>query len=286
MKQILFTFALFSLTLQLSSSNLGSMKILSISGEEFEAEIRTSGLMLNQIDSIMIENSKNAFSKRDQLLDPEEIRVNTRLNNEITVINLSSDIKIEEKHFDFYLLIKTSNGTEIKRRYFGIIPSKRQDKSEFTKKEVTNKKFTVMDLSSCSELRDPNERLKCFDRSLGNENSNNDIYFTKKSGSLSQEEIEKNYFGKSGSDLEDSIERVTERSIPKSLGSIIVKVRKYNTDRYYLDLENGQTWKLIEPSRRKEFQKGKNIVIEKGRMGTFTVRLEGLNRKYTAKRIK
>ena len=286
MKQILFTFALFSLTLQLSSSNLGSMKILSISGEEFEAEIRTSGLKLNQIDSIMIENSKNAFSKRDQLLDPEEIRVNTRLNNEITIINLSSDIKIEEKHFDFYLLIKTSNGIEIKRRYFGIIPSKRQDKSEFTKKEVTNKKFTVMDLSSCSELTDPNERLKCFDRSLGNENSNNDIYFTKKSGSLSQEEIEKNYFGKSGSDLEDSIERVTERSIPKSLGSIIVKVRKYNTDRYYLDLENGQTWKLIEPSRRKEFQKGKNIVIEKGRMGTFTVRLEGLNRKYTAKRIK
>ena len=286
MKQILFTFALFSLTLQLSSSNLGSMKILSISGEEFEAEIRTSGLKLNQIDSIMIENSKNAFSKRDQLLDPEEIRVNTRLNNEITIINLSSDIKIEEKHFDFYLLIKTSNGIEIKRRYFGIIPSKRQDKSEFTKKEVTNKKFTVMDLSSCTELTDPNERLKCFDRSLGNENSNNDIYFTKKSGSLSQEEIEKNYFGKSGSDLEDSIERVTERSIPKSLGSIIVKVRKYNTDRYYLDLENGQTWKLIEPSRRKEFQKGKNIVIEKGRMGTFTVRLEGLNRKYTAKRIK
>ncbi len=286
MKQILFTFVLFSLTLQLSSSNLGSMKILSISGEEFEAEIRTSGLKLNQIDSIMIENSKNAFSKRDQLLDPEEIRVNTRLNNEITIINLSSDIKIEEKHFDFYLLIKTSNGTEIKRRYFGIIPSKRQNKSEFTKKEMTNKKFTVMDLSSCSELTDPNERLKCFDRSLGNENSNNDIYFTKKSGSLSQEEIEKNYFGKSGSDLEDSIERVTERSIPKSLGSIIVKVRKYNTDRYYLDLENGQTWKLIEPSRRKEFQKGKNIVIEKGRMGTFTVRLEGLNRKYTAKRIK
>ena len=164
MKQILFTFALFSL-LQLSSSNLGSMKILSISGEEFEAEIRTSGLKLNQIDSIMIENSKNAFSKRDQLLDPEEIRVNTKLKNEITIINLSSDIKIEEKHFDFYLLIKTSNGTEIKRRYFGIIPSKRQDKSEFTKKEVTNKKFTVMDLGSCSELTDPNERLKCFDRS-------------------------------------------------------------------------------------------------------------------------
>ena len=79
--------------------------------------------------------------------------------------------------------------------------------------------------------------LNALIEALGNENSNNDIYFTKKSGSLSQEEMKKNYFGKSGSDLEDSIERVTERSIPKSLGSII-KVRKYNTDRYYLDLEN------------------------------------------------
>ena len=31
---------------------------------------------------------------------------------------------------------------------------------------------------------------------------------------------------------------------------------------------------------------GMNVVIEKGRMGTFTVRIQGVNKKYSAKRVK
>ena len=142
-----------------------------------------------------------------------------------------------------------------------------------------------MDLGSCSELSNPGERLKCFDKTMGKKTNDQD-YVLSQTSKMSQEEMESRYFGRKGKELEDSIERSVERTIPKMLGTVIKKVRKYNTDRYYLDLENGQTWKVIEPSRRKEFQAGKNVVIEKGRMGTFTVRIQGVNKKYSAKRVK
>tara|TARA_B100000287_G_scaffold213484_1_gene201500 strand:+ start:38 stop:895 length:858 start_codon:yes stop_codon:yes gene_type:complete len=267
------------------SLGLGSMKISSIAGEKFEAEISLSDIQTSEIASTELIKTTKSFSKSEDSIQIENLNIDIFSNDQKTAFKISSDEELDTKYFDFYFVLKLKNGNELKRRYFGILPNQRKTKAVYSERAPKKESFAVMDLGSCSELSDPGERLKCFDKTMGKKIDDQDYLLTQ-SSRMSQEEIESRYFGRKGKELEDSIERSVERTIPKRLGTVIKKVRKYNTDRYYLDLENGQTWKIIEPSRRKEFQTGMNVVIEKGRMGTFTVRLEGVNKKYSAKRVK
>ena len=267
------------------SLGLGSMKISSIAGEKFEAEISLSDIQTSEIASTELIKTTKSFSKSEDSIQIENLNIDIFSNDQKTAFKISSDEELDTKYFDFYFVLKLKNGNELKRRYFGILPNQRKTKAVYNERAPKKEAFAVMDLGSCSELSDPGERLKCFDKTMGKKIDYQDYLLTQ-SSRMSQEEIESRYFGRKGKELEDSIERSVERTIPKRLGTVIKKVRKYNTDRYYLDLENGQTWKIIEPSRRKEFQTGMNVVIEKGRMGTFTVRLEGVNKKYSAKRVK
>tara|TARA_A100001037_G_scaffold55240_2_gene47511 strand:- start:3896 stop:4681 length:786 start_codon:yes stop_codon:yes gene_type:complete len=261
------------------------MKISSIAGEKFEAEISISNIQTNQIASTELIKTTKSFSKSEESIQIENLNIAIFSNDEKTAFKISSDKELDTKYFDFYLVLKLKNGNELKRRYFGILPDQRKLKAVYNQRTPKEESFAVMDLGSCSELSNPGERLKCFDKTMGKKTNDQD-YVLSQTSKMSQEEMESRYFGRKGKELEDSIERSVERTIPKMLGTVIKKVRKYNTDRYYLDLENGQTWKVIEPSRRKEFQAGKNVVIEKGRMGTFTVRIQGVNKRYSAKRVK
>tara|TARA_B100001250_G_scaffold243119_1_gene208996 strand:- start:5964 stop:6821 length:858 start_codon:yes stop_codon:yes gene_type:complete len=285
MKQITLILISILFSANILSLGLGSMKISSIAGEKFEAEITISNIQTNQIASTELIKTTKSFSKSEESIQIENLNIAIFSNDEKTAFKISSDKELDTKYFDFYLVLKLKNGNELKRRYFGILPDQRKSKAVYNERTPKEESFAVMDLGSCSELSNPGERLKCFDKTMGKKTNDQD-YVLSQTSKMSQEEMESRYFGRKGKELEDSIERSVERSIPKVLGTVIKKVRKYNTDRYYLDLENGQTWKVIEPSRRKEFQAGKNVVIEKGRMGTFTVRIQGVNKKYSAKRVK
>ena len=284
MKQLTLTAILLILSSSLYSGSLGSMKIISILGESFDAEISALNLEAEQIESIEIINSKDNFSKGQETLNAANLSAKATERSGKTLIRIYSQAESVLQYFDFNLKIKTSQGN-IQRRYFGIIPTEIKAQPIKLTKGSANKGYVVQDLGSCLLIEDANKRLRCFDKSLGKETKTS-IVTQNKANELSQEEVEDRYFGKKGRDLEASIEKSVERTIPEQMGAVILKVRKYNTDRYYLDLENNQTWKIIEPSKRSEFKKGKRVSIEKGRMGTFTVSIEGLNRKYKAKRIK
>ena len=87
-------------------------------------------------------------------------------NDEKTAFKISSDKELDTKYFDFYLVLKLKNGNELKRRYFGILPDQRKSKAVYNERTPKEESFAVMDLGSCSELSNPGERLKCFDKTM------------------------------------------------------------------------------------------------------------------------
>ena len=149
------------------SLGLGSMKISSIAGEKFEAEISLSDIQTSEIASTELIKTTKSFSKSEDSIQIENLNIDIFSNDQKTAFKISSDKELDTKYFDFYFVLKLKNGNELKRRYFGILPNQRKTKAVYNERAPKKESFAVMDLGSCSELSDPGERLKCFDKTMG-----------------------------------------------------------------------------------------------------------------------
>ena len=115
MKQITLILISILFSANILSLGLGSMKILSIAGEKFEAEITISNIQTNQIASTELIKTTKSFSKSEESIQIENLNIAIFSNDEKTAFKISSDKELDTKYFDFYLVLKLKNGNELKR---------------------------------------------------------------------------------------------------------------------------------------------------------------------------
>ena len=103
---------LFSANIQ--SLGLGSMKISSIAGEKFEAEISLSNIQTSEIASTELVKTTKSFSKSEDSIQIENLNIDIFSNDQKTAFKISSDEELDTKYFDFYFVLKLKNGNELK----------------------------------------------------------------------------------------------------------------------------------------------------------------------------
>jgi len=153
----------------------------------------------------------------------------------------------------------------------------------------SKEKETLNAILNCMSITISEKRLSCYDAAL-----QRDILLSQDAIIPVEEDtqrkvipnkIENDLFGKRGKDLEKTIAIQQKIIIPNKLSSAITKTSRYAANKYIIELSNGQKWKLLEPTRKGLFSKGKKVSIKKGALGSYNATVEGLNKRYRVKRL-
>ena len=278
-KTILLLTTLTLMSFNLSSLNLGSMSVNSSNEEKLSASIKVKSAQTINSSNIKIENSKSTFIENSNFIDINEIKIEVKQISGGQAILLSTDVPVKGDRYDFNLKISSSGVTRT-IRYFGFIPQNKITNQSAQVKPVNS-------LSSCLELIDPADRLKCYDKSLSREKQDNDkelVAREVKEIQPNRKVVQENLFGRRGGDLEEVIAETQSIVIPNELSNVVVKVSRYAADKYTLTLKNGQRWKVLEPTRKGYFKKDQTVSISKGLFGSYEVNIQNLNKKFKVKR--
>ena len=153
----------------------------------------------------------------------------------------------------------------------------------------TKEEETLNAIINCMSITISEKRLSCYDAALQRDDLlSQDAMIPIKEDTqpkIIPNKIENDFFGKTGKALEKTIAMQQKIIIPNELSSTIIKTSLYTANKYVIELSNGQKWKLLEPTRKGLFSKGRKISIKKGALGSFKVNLEGLNKTYRVKRL-
>jgi hypothetical protein len=84
-------------------------------------------------------------------------------------------------------------------------------------------------------------------------------------------------FGKSGDELQRTVEAATGAEPVDSLSATVAKLHKYNYDRVLITLDNGQVWKQVDASSLR-LRVGDAVDIERAALGSFMLRKQGSKR--------
>lgn len=84
-------------------------------------------------------------------------------------------------------------------------------------------------------------------------------------------------FGKSGDELQRTVEAATGAESIDSLSATVAKLHKYNYDRVLITLDNGQVWKQVDASSLR-LRVGDAVDIERAALGSFMLRKQGSKR--------
>ena len=282
MKKHLVIIALYSLSLNIMTSSLGSMSVTSSLNESLEATIAVNLNTALNPSSISIEKSQKEFIKNAQMLDISQFILNTTDINGSQNIILTTSGPVKDKHYDFNLIVDLG-GTTIRKRYFGFIPKVKILKVENQTKE---NKVAVNDLSSCLDLGDSQARLDCYDKSLSRKKDTNAMAIKEDLSAVANSVVKEEYFGKRGEDLQESLAKTQKVVIPDEMSSVIGKITRYAAEKYILTLKNGQKWKVLEPTRKGLFKKEQPVAITKGLFGSYNLSIKNQNKKYKVKREK
>ena len=90
---------------------------------------------------------------------------------------------------------------------------------------------------------------------------------------LSQEDL----FGKSGDEVERTVEEVTGDERIDSLSATVTRLHQFNYDRVLITLDNGQVWKQVDSSSLR-LRVGDAVDIERASLGSFMLRKKGSKR--------
>ena len=90
---------------------------------------------------------------------------------------------------------------------------------------------------------------------------------------LNQEDL----FGKSGDDVQRTVEEATGSERIDSLSATVTKLQKYSYDRVLITLDNGQVWKQVDASNLR-LRVGDAVDIERASLGSFMMRKKGSKR--------
>ena len=105
MKKHLVIIALYSLSLNIMTSSLGSMSVTSSLNENLEATIAVNLNTALNPSSISIEKSQKEFIKNAQMLDISQFILNTTDINGSQNIILTTSGPVKDRHYDFNLIV-------------------------------------------------------------------------------------------------------------------------------------------------------------------------------------
>lgn len=278
-KKLLVLFAIFLSSNGVFSIELKGMSVYSSVDESFNATIEFIASEGIDDSNITLENSIKSFNKNANLIDVNSLELGIKKIDGKSFIILNSSSPLNKSQYDFNITIK-EEAMARKARYFGFVAPRRGPKE-------TKENIAVNDLSSCLNLLQASERLDCYDKSLSRKKRNNDQKFKVSSTAVMPKEkmaVEEDLFGKKGDDLEEVIAKRQKIVIPNKLDTVIKKITRYAADKYILTLENGQKWKVLEPTRKGLFKVEQTVSISKGLFGSYDLNIQNLNKKYRVKR--
>ena len=84
-------------------------------------------------------------------------------------------------------------------------------------------------------------------------------------------------FGKSGDELQRTVEAATGSEQMDNLSATVTKLHKFNYDRVLITLDNGQVWKQVDASSLR-LRVGDAVNIERASLGSFMLRKQGSKR--------
>lgn len=84
-------------------------------------------------------------------------------------------------------------------------------------------------------------------------------------------------FGKSGDELQRTVEEATGSEQMDSLSATVTKLQKSGYDRVLITLDNGQVWKQVDASSLR-LRVGDAVDIERASLGSFMLRKQGSKR--------
>lgn len=90
---------------------------------------------------------------------------------------------------------------------------------------------------------------------------------------LSQEEL----FGKSGEEVERTVQEATGDERLDSLSATITSLQQYGYNKVLITLDNGQVWKQVDASNLR-LRTGDAVEIERAALGSFMLRKQGSKR--------
>jgi len=286
MKKHIILVALYSLSINLMTASLGSMSVSSSLNESLQANITVSLDSNLDASDVSLEKSQKEFIKNAQMLDINQLIVSTSVNTDGSQnIILTTSVPIQNEHYDFNIIINDGNST-ISKRYFGFIP---KVKNLVQENKTPEPRAAVNDLSSCLNLSDSQARLDCYDKSLSRDQDavqQSKIPTSNQKGlaDVAEKVVKEDYFGKRGEELQESIAKTQKIIIPNEMGSSIEKVTRYATEKYILTLQNGQKWRVLEPTRKGLFKEKQSVSITKGLFGSYNLNIGSQNKKYKVKR--
>ena len=128
-------------------------------------------------------------------------------------------------------------------------------------------------LEKCSKILDEKNRLACFDESYET--------YSKQNAINPQEEDDKsnaklNIFGFSKQVITQEPQQVIAQTI---------KVIGLSNNRVQLQLDNGQPWRSTEPIGRLRFKMGQTVIIAKGAISGYTLKIKDKKGFIRAKRV-
>jgi len=89
--------------------------------------------------------------------------------------------------------------------------------------------------------------------------------------------MQEDLFGKSGDEVQRTVEEVTGSQRIESLSAQVTKLQPSGYDKVFITLDNGQIWQQIDSSYLR-LKVGDNITVERATLGSFLLQKIGSNR--------
>lgn len=151
------------------------------------------------------------------------------------------------------------------------------------------------ELGVCRDLTDDDARLICYDSAVDRSRQSADsgprpapaapaappapaapagaAAASSAAANLSQEDL----FGKSGDEVERTVQEATGSAPLDSLSATVTKLQKYSYDKVLITLDNGQVWKQVDGSNVR-LRVGDTVEIERASLGSFMLKKQGSKR--------
>jgi len=156
----------------------------------------------------------------------------------------------------------------------------------YTSATVEAQQASPQDLLQCDKIKNPEDRLACFNTIVEKLKEDPDAFKRTMHGGQRGRDGKRSTSKNGGGNSSEFGQTYRPRSdTPKK---IVAKVKRYWKDgigKWYFHLENGQVWKETSGSHMKFTKKVEEVKIKKGMMGGYILIVKGAPRTGRVKRI-
>lgn len=128
--------------------------------------------------------------------------------------------------------------------------------------------------ADCGRMAADADRLACYD-----------ALFRRQEAAAAAPVAQEQAFGLSEAERQQRERAAGAPPTPDQLTSTVVRVTVRKPHPELLELENGQSWRLLETSRSRIFRVNDRIVIRQGALGSYLASIEGRNGSWRIRRV-